>query len=332
LNSLVIQTAFLGDVVLTTPLIAAVAKHGRVDVLTTPAAAGLLANNPYVRAVIPFDKAGADAGVAGFMRMAGRLRSTRYDAAYIAQASLRSGALALAAGIPTRVGFAPASGRMFYTKRVAIPKDIHASKRFLLLAGDATADSLVTLFPGITERAAVDRMLSLYNVEDDKPLVALAPGSVWATKRWPYFPDLARILGHNGFRVVVLGSPEDAPLAKEVCKAAGTASINAAGQLSLLASAELLRRCRMLVTNDSAPQHLASAVNTPTITVFGPTVPAFGYGPLAPDSESVGIDGLSCRPCHAHGPMKCPKGHWRCMLELTPERVAASVEGILFQN
>jgi heptosyltransferase-2 len=330
LNSLVIQTAYLGDVVLTTPLIAAVAKLGRVDVLTTPAAAGLLANNPFVRTVIPYDKAGADAGLPGFMRMVSRLRAERYEAAYIAQASLRSGALALAAGIPKRVGFAPASGRMFYTKRVAIPEGIHASKRFLLLSGDKTADSLVTLFPGITERAAVDRLLSLHNV-DDKPLTALAPGSVWLTKRWPYFPDLARYLGRLGHRVVVLGSEDDAPLAKEVCKAAGSASINAAGQLSLLASAELLRRCRVLVTNDSAPQHLASAVMTTTITVFGPTVPSFGYGPLAPDSESIGHEDLSCRPCHAHGPMKCPKGHWRCMLELMPETVGARVEHILSQ-
>jgi len=328
--SLVIQTAFLGDVVLTTPLIAVLAKRGPVDVVTTPAAAGLLANNPHIREVIPYDKGGADSGLFGFLRMTRRLRSAQYGAAYIAQASLRSGALAAAAGIPTRTGFATASGRAFYTQRVAPPEGLHASARLLRLANGDARPGQLSLFPGISERAAVDRLLALHEAHGDAPLVALAPASIWATKRWPYYPDLARLLAVRA-RVVVLGSTDDAPLAREVCKSAGAAAVNAAGALSLLASAELVRRCRVLVTNDSAPQHLASAMGTPTITVFGPTVPEFGYGPLAPQSESVGVDGLSCRPCDRHGPMRCPKGHWRCMLELAPERIAARVEHILSQ-
>jgi len=317
-------------VVLTTPLIAALAKHGPVDVVTRPAAAGLLANNPHIRDVIPFDKGGPDGGLFSFLRMARRLRNARYGTAYIAQASLRSGALAAAAGIPTRVGFATASGRAFYTRSVAIPEGLHASARLLRLAGDDVNEGRISLFPGISERAAVDRLLALHEAHGEAPLVALAPASVWATKRWPYYPDLARLLAPNA-RVVVLGSAADAPLAREVCKAAGASAINAAGALSLLGSAELVRRCRVLVTNDSAPQHLASAVGTPTVTLFGPTVAEFGFGPLAPASESVGIDGLSCRPCHPHGPKRCPEGHWRCMLELAPERVAARVEHILSQ-
>jgi heptosyltransferase-2 len=329
--SLVIQTAFLGDVVLTTPLIAVLATRGPVDVVTTPAAAGLLANNPHIREVIPYDKGGADGGLFSFLRMARRLRRAKYGVAYIAQASLRSGALAAAAGIPTRTGFATASGRAFYTQRIAIPEGLHASARLLRLANGDPADNRVSLFPGISERAAVDRLLALHESHNDAPLVALAPASIWATKRWPYYPDLARLLAANA-RVVVLGSAEDAPLAREVCKAAGASAINAAGALSLLGSAELVRRCRVLVTNDSAPQHLASAVGTPTVTLFGPTVAEFGFGPLAPASESVGIDGLSCRPCHPHGPKRCPEGHWRCMLELAPERVAARVEHILSQS
>ena len=296
--------------------------------LTTPAAAGLLANNPHVREAIPYDKGGSDSGLFGFLRIARRLRNAQYSAAYIAQASLRSGALATAAGIPTRVGFATASGRAFYTQRVATPEGLHASARLLRLANSDAAPGQVRLFPGISERAAVDRLLALHDVHGDAPLVALAPASVWATKRWPYYPDLARLLAVRA-RVVVLGSMDDAPLAREVCKAAGASAINAAGALSLLASAELVRRCRVLVTNDSAPQHLASAMGTPTVTIFGPTVPEFGYGPLAPRSESLGVDGLSCRPCDRHGSRRCPKGHWRCMLELAPELIAARVEHIL---
>src|SRR5688572_24385871 len=102
-SSLVIQTSFLGDTVLTTPLIAELARRGPVDVVTTPASAALLSNSPVIRAVVPYDKRGADSGIGGFFAMAKRLRQFGYDAAYLAQGSMRSAALALAAGVTRRV-------------------------------------------------------------------------------------------------------------------------------------------------------------------------------------------------------------------------------------
>jgi heptosyltransferase-2 len=159
-----------------------------------------------------------------------------------------------------------------------------------------------------------------------KPLIALAPGSVWATKRWPYYAELATMLAPNAMLVVV-GGKDDAAHAAAIVNAAGNV-IDATGRLSLLGSAELIRRCALLVTNDSSPQHLASAVGTPTVTVFGPTVPEFGFGPLAPSSHTAGLRGLECRPCDRHGPMQCPLGHWRCMRDLTPTTVAAMVAKI----
>src|SRR5262245_31857251 len=104
MSSLVIQTSFLGDTVLTTPLIAHLAVRGAVDVVVTPGSAPLLANNPSVRSVIVYDKRGRDRGVRGFARLVRQLRGRSYDAAYLAQGSVRSGALALTAGIPQRVG------------------------------------------------------------------------------------------------------------------------------------------------------------------------------------------------------------------------------------
>ena len=334
-SSLVIQTSFLGDTVLTTPLIAELARRGAVDVVTTPASATLLQNHPGIRSVIPYDKRGADGGIGGFLRMAKRLRAFGYDAAYLAQGSMRSAALALAAGVSRRVGFATHAGRLLYTEKIEYREDLHHAVRLLRLAKPDAAPPDVEvrprLYPGIPERGAVDRFLALHDAHDDgKPVVALAPASVWGTKKWPYYSELARALTGGGrARVVVLGSTDDAPLAAEVCAAAGETAMNAAGVLSLLGSAELIRRCDLLVTNDSAPQHLASAVGTPTITVFGPTVPSFGFGPLAKDSVSLGHDGLACRPCHKHGPQRCPLGHWRCMRELTPASVAAKVDEIL---
>jgi heptosyltransferase-2 len=338
-SSLVIQTSFLGDTVLTTPLIAELAKRGPVDVVTTPASAPLLANHPGIRSVIPYDKRKLERGVRGFVRLAWRLRGFRYDAVYLAQGSLRSAALAMAAGVARRVGFASSAGRPLYTVKVEYREDLHHAARLLRLA---RPDAVPTpneirprLYPGIPERGAVDRFLALHDALSDAPLVALAPASIWATKSWPYYADLARELAPHA-RVVVLGSADDAPLAAEVCAAAAgiardaaPGAVNAAGVLTLLGSAELIRRCNVLVTNDSAPQHLASAVDTPTITIFGPTVPAFGFGPLAKRSSTVGIETLACRPCDRHGPRRCPLGHWRCMREITPRDVAARVLDIL---
>ena len=331
-SSLVIQTSFLGDTVLTTPLVAELARRGPVDVVTTPASAGLLANHPGIRAVVPYDKRGADRGVRGFLRLAKRLRRFSYDAAYMAQGSLRSAALACAAGVSRRVGFATSAGRVLYTEKVEYREDLHHAARLLRLAKpDAVAaDVRPRLYPGIPERGAVDRFLALHGATDGQPLVALAPGSVWATKRWPFYPDLARELAADA-HLVVLGSTDDSALADEVCAAAGRNALNATGVLTLLGSAELIRRCQALVTNDSAPQHLASAVDTPTLTIFGPTVPTFGFGPLARNSVTMGIDSLACRPCDRHGPRKCPLGHWRCMNDLAPRDVAARVRDILSQ-
>ena len=324
--SLVIQTSFLGDTVLTTPLIARLAERGPVDVVVTAAAAGILANNPSIRELVIYDKRGRDRGVRGFVRLAGRLRARRYEAAYLAQGSLRSGALALAAGVRRRIGFATSAGRITYTARVAVAPGSHHVAKLARLGGDVTARGALQprLFPGDAEKRAVSALLG---ADDPRPLVALAPGSVWATKRWPHYAELAAALDREA-RIVVVGGAADAPLAGEIIARVPRA-VDATGQLSLLASAELIRRASALVTNDSAPLHLASATGTPTVAIFGPTVPAFGFGPLAPRSAIVGQELLACRPCSSHGPQRCPLGHWRCMRETSPASVATIVRGFL---
>ena len=327
-RALVVQTSFIGDTVLTTPLIANLASRATVDVVVTATSAPLLENNPAIDQLIVYDKRGADRGVAGFVRLTRQLRSRRYGAAYLAQGSMRSAALVLAAGIRHRVGFQTSAGRRLYTERVPYIENDHHAARLLRLAGAADgARPRPRLYPGVAEREAVDALLRQAGALD-APLVALAPGSVWATKRWPYYADLARELGE---RLVIIGSAADRELAAQIVAAAGARAIDATGQLSLLASAELIGRSSVLVTNDSAPLHLASAMQTPTVAIFGPTVPEFGFGPLAPRSMVLGLGALACRPCDRHGPQRCPLGHWRCMREITPRQVAAAVQELVAQ-
>lgn len=337
----VLQTSFLGDMILTTPLIARLAERGAVDVVATPANAVLLANHPAVRQVLVFDKRGADAGWSGLWRMAARLRECNAKVAYMAQGSLRTAALARLAGIPERIGFATSPGRVLYTSRVPFRRELHHAQRLWQLGSpidDASAPMVrPSLFPGIVDIAQVDALLQANGVAAGEPLIVLAPGSVWATKRWPSFDALAARLANDALlqshRVVVLGAASDGPLARaviEALRARGvTSAIDATGRLSLLGSAALLSHAKMLVTNDSAPLHLASAMNTPTVALFGPTVPSFGFGPLSERHMIVEQHGLACRPCHAHGPQQCPLGHWKCMREITSETVVAAVRNVV---
>jgi heptosyltransferase-2 len=334
-GSLVIQTSFLGDVILTTPLIRELAKRGPVDVLVTPQGAAVLANNPDIRTVIPYDKRGTYGSALNLWQTVRELRTRRpYEAAYLAQGSFRSGLLAVMTGAKRRIGFASSTGRALYTHQLPYRPDRHHAERLWSLAMSECADPPTPdqvrprLYPSDEDRLIVDRMLRR-NGSLDEPFVALAPGSAWGTKRWPYYVELARRTSEHA-RIAIIGAKSDAPIADEISGAVPAGSvINAVGELSLLASAELIGRAQAIVTNDSAPQHLASAMGTPTLTIFGPTVPEFGFGPLAERRAVAGLDGLSCRPCDRHGPQRCPLGHWRCMRELSPDYISSLLGEVL---
>jgi heptosyltransferase II len=342
--SLVIQTAFLGDMVLTTPLIADLAQRGPVDVVGTPANLPLLRNNPHVRRTFAYDKR-APGRLPSLISIGRRLRATeKYDAAYLAQGSIRSAALAMVAGVRVRVGFDTSGGRHLYTHRAPFDESAHHAERLLGLAGlrervrrestpraptplpleppsaEQRADPRPRLYPASEDKLRVDGFLREHDAGGE-PLIALAPGSVWATKRWPFYAELAERIAPRA-RAIVVGSAADRPLADAIrLRARGV--IDATGRLSLLESAELIGRCGAIVSNDSAPVHLASAMNTPTIAIFGPTIAGFGFGPLAERSDVAGHESLACRPCDRHGPRRCPLGHWRCMGELTADAVFA---------
>ncbi len=323
-DTLVIQTAFLGDVILTTPLLAVLAeRHGPLDVVTTPGAAPLLRGHPAVHRVIPHDKRGTERGPRGIATLAARLRASGYRRAYLPHQSWRSGLAARLAGIPERIGFDDAPARLTYTRRIPRPTDTHEVDRILALAeGGSTAP--ISLGLSVSELAEGDAWLEQRRLSHG--FVALAPGSVWATKRWGKYPALATALAAP---LVVLGGPEERELGEAVIAGCGTRAVNAAGTLPLRISAAVLSRAAVLVTNDSAPLHMAQATGTTTIALFGPTVTAFGFGPRGPRDLVLQVDGLECRPCSAHGPQRCPLVHHRCMQDLELARVTSAVRDAL---
>jgi len=324
-----------------------------VDVVATPANASLLANHPAVRDVIVYDKRGMQRGIGGLRQTAEQIRFRVVDGlptergvqvAYMAQGSARSAALVRLARVQRIVGFDKSAGRWLYTERVAFQASLHHTARLLSLAGLSDSVAQVprpSLYPGANDKQQVDVLLAAAGVRGAQPVVVLAPGSVWATKRWPSYHELAVRIRQQlpDACIVITGSALDAPHAAEIVNALartrferagdthgasdfGATFVDATGKLSLLATAELMSRAAFVVTNDSAPLHLASAMNTPTVAIFGPTVPAFGFGPLADRRVVVQHETLECRPCDTHGPNACPLGHWRCMRQIEPDRVA----------
>lgn len=326
MTSLVVQTAFLGDVVLTTPLLTVLAaQHGPVDVVTTPAAAPLLETHPAVRRVIRYDKRGADRGLRGLVRLARVLAAEGYEAAYLPHRSLRTAALAWLARVPKRVGFAD-GWPWLYTEARWRPREGHEVDRLLALVDAAPGDTSASLRLTPADQRAAEDFLCAHAIA--APFVALAPGSIWGSKRWPYYAELAARLAERS-AIVVVGGPADADLAGAVLEAVarvGGRAASACGQLTLRQSADVIRRAAVLVTNDSAPLHFAQAVATPTVAIFGSTVPAFGFAPRGPRDAVVELAGLACRPCSAHGPASCPLGHHRCMKALSVADVLGAVE------
>jgi len=224
-------------------------------------------------------------------------------------------------GAPERIGFDDSPAAMSYTRRVRRARESHEVERLLALAGSSTGTPpRVSLGLQPEDYAAADQWLVTHQVAPR--FAALAPGSIWATKRWPYYAELAAALDRAS---VIVGGMDDVALADSVVAAVPGRAVSAAGELSLRASAALIERAAVLVTNDSAPLHLATAVGTPVVALFGPTVPEFGFGPRGPGDVILGLADLACRPCSSHGPQVCPLGHHRCMRDLSVDTVAKAV-------
>lgn len=151
------------------------------------------------------------------------------------------------------------------------------------------------------------------------PLVAFAPGARWPTKMWPteHFARLIFEASARGFECLLVGGAEDSATNAEVAEISRSAPRNLTGALSIIESAAVLKRCRALVANDSAPLHLAEAVGTPVIAFFGPTVREFGYYPRLPASRAL-ESALSCRPCSRNGKRPCPYGTKKCLTSIEP--------------
>jgi heptosyltransferase-2 len=327
----VAQTSFLGDVVLTTPLLSALRQRvaaRRLAVLVRPEAAPLLAGHPDVDAVVIDDKRGRDRGLAGVVRVARRLRRERFDVAVSPHRSLRTALVLAAAGIPRRIGFRESRGAWLFHQRVPRDRRRHDVERNLALVGPLGGAGEPPRLHLPVAPAAAARAAALLPAGPG-PLVGVAPGSVWATKRWSPegFAAVVAGLRRDGARPVVLGGPEEAALGARVAALGGGATV-LAGRTDLSTLVAVVDRLALLVANDSAPMHVACARGVPVVAVFCATSPALGYGPWGSQATVIEAD-LACRPCARHGGRRCPRATDDCIHLVAPEAVLAAARAAL---
>jgi len=334
---LVLQTAFLGDIILTIPLILAlktVYPNSHLALLTTPAGREALQELPELDEIISYDKKKTEKGLAGFFRKARELRAKKFDLAVSPHRSFRSAFLLYLASIPVLAGFADSAFPWVYHLRVKPRKRDHTVLRNLSLL-EPIAELPENFEPRIKLPAPENFALEKFGLSlKQRPLIGFAPGSAWPTKRWPAqrFGELAKILEQElGAKIVLLGDNGDISLCSEVERLSGAGIKNLAGKTGLKDLFGLISNLDCLVSNDSAPVHIASGFSIPTVVIFGPTSPAFGFGPRQSPHRILEKE-LSCRPCHHHGPIKCPEGHFRCMKDISGKEAADAVKELLTAN
>jgi len=309
---LVIQTAFLGDVILATPIwenIHAAYPHAQIDVVVKKGNESLLQAHPFLHQVFIFDKRHK---VKNLWNLGKTLRSHQYDLVINLQRFASSGILTMLARGKESRGFQKNPLSFFFSKRYSheMKPNWHEVDRNLCLISDLVAAPIrrPQLFPSKED-------LNSVQIYQDVPYYCLAPTSVWFTKQAPleiWFKLIDKLAATNA-QIYLLGAPSDRAYLDEIVKnTRSTQVINLAGQLPLLQSAALMAGAKHNYVNDSGPLHLASATNAPVSAFFCSTVPEFGFGPLSDQSGIIEVKDLDCRPCGLHGHKSCPKGHFRC--------------------
>ncbi len=313
---LIIQTASLGDVVLATPLIEKIHHFfpaARIDFLVKQGGEEVLRHHPFLKHVVVWDK--TEKKYAHLRELIRWTREQHYDWVVNTQRFASTGLLTVFSGAKETTGFNKNPFSLFFTHRK--PHRIQAKKggpheieRNLKLIEDYTDNAVFKpkLYPSQHDFAKV----SQYKTQR---YITVSPGSLWFTKAWPEH-KWAAFAGalENDLAVYYLGSGKDNAKIERIMKSAQhDNSLNLAGRLTLLESAALMRDAIMNYTNDSAPLHLASAMNAPVAALFCSTVPEFGFGPLSERSHVIQVDEkLHCRPCGLHGKRSCPEKHFRC--------------------
>ncbi|MDY6933233.1 MAG: glycosyltransferase family 9 protein [Spirochaetota bacterium] len=330
MNYIIYQTAFIGDIILATSMaktIRDIDGDGEIFFITTPVGEEILRNNNRIDRILVYDK--RKNGLSDIVKII-KVIKERFrgkETVYISPHRFaRASIIGCLLRSDVRVGFNASTLSFFYNRIAQYRYGIHELERNFGLISAVFEGVLPNegysrpeLFPSEEDYFSVKGLVNKW-IDADKNIISIAPGSVWATKRWPieYFKELIRLLENHGTGAILIGGKEDQILCDRLTS---NNVINLAGRLTILESAAAISLSRGIVTNDSAPLHIASAMNVPTLAIFGSTTPYLGFGPVADRSIVFENIDVECRPCGSHGRMKCRKKHFDCMNKIYPEKV-----------
>ncbi|MCS7204085.1 MAG: lipopolysaccharide heptosyltransferase II [Leptospiraceae bacterium] len=338
---LVIQTAFIGDVVLTTPMLKILKKHfpnSKLSVLVKPEAKSILENLSFIDEVIVIDKQN-EHKYFGMIEIIRKIQEKNFDIILSPHQSFRTSLIVYFSRGKFKVGYDTASWSFVYDYHVSRNPHQHEIHRLLKFL----KDSLLPEFKDFTNTPILEetedgirKAKELLKFFTTKP-VAFATSSIWPTKRWTSwgFAELAvKVIDKLKAPVILIGSKADYEVSEHIRNFVKLLYPdhyyhkihNLCGKTDLPTLYSLLKRCKLLVSNDSAPVHFGCAAGIPVVAIFGPTTKELGYAPICDNSAVVEIEGLYCRPCGTHGGKKCPEKHFRCMREITPDMVIAAIE------
>ena len=323
---LVIQTAFIGDVILATSLLEKLHSHlpkAKIDYLVRKGNESLLKDHPFINQVIIWNK--QEGKYSGLYQLLKQIRASKYDAVINTQRFGATGMLTAMSGAPIKSGFKknPFSFGFTHSFDHEIGNGTHEIERNQKLIEPLT-DAIATkprLYPTVQDFKKINEYSHL-------PFITISPASVWFTKQFPInkWVDLIEEMPPS-YNIFLLGGPGDQTENKKLidqCKK--NIPENLAGKLSLLQSAALMSKAKMNFVNDSGPLHLCSAMNAPVTSVFCSTTPDFGFTPLSQVSNIVETtEKLQCKPCGLHGLKACPKGHFDCANQIKTSQLLDSI-------
>jgi ADP-heptose:LPS heptosyltransferase len=329
LKILIIQTAFIGDVVLATSLIEnlhAQFPEALIDVLVRKGNEGLLNSHPIINQLLVWEK--NKNKLVNLFKMLSVIRSNKYEKVINVQRYGATGLLTALSGAKERIGFDKNPVSFLFTKKIKHEFGngkliLHETERNHKLIVHLVSDAVMRprLYPPQADELFIDKFTG-------KPFITISPSSVWFTKQYPpqKWASFINKLAHH-YIIYLLGGMDDRSLTDGLIQMTGSESpVNLCGELTFLQSAALMKHAVMNYVNDSAPMHFASAVNAPVTVVYCSTVPAFGYGPLSDIRFIIERqDPLYCRPCGLHGHVACPEGHFKCALEIRDEQLLETI-------
>lgn len=333
---LLIQTAFIGDCLLTLPLIAALKNKlpgVPIDIVTTPNSAEIFSSYECINKVHIFDKKGKHKPVSAVIAFAGKLKNENYRLVISAHRSARTSLLVMLLGVEESYGFENSTMKFVYSNVVPYHYDKHETHRYFAFLGKV-AD---TLNPGefsynlTISKDEEAQITEIFNGVRGKKIVAVSPGTEWSTKQYPqeYFAEVCGYLLERGYEVAVIGSRKEVKLAEKLSAVNGNNLLNLCGKFSIPGTISFLRHCELLVSNDSSPVHMGFIAGIKVLSLYCSTVPEFGFYPLGKRSAWLSVDNLDCKPCGIHGRKYCPLEHFNCGKLLTPVMVNSKIEELL---